>query len=450
MKILFIDDSQNTDIKHPQHIMPSMEIGYASTIIKNKIIGSKVKLLDLRLDNKNTINKISKYNPDFIFYKPNLKSINKINLITKKLVNLKNKIICFGPFPILYPDKILKNTSVKLIIDGDIEQNIVNIINYDKLNQKGIIYIKNNKIIRTGKKLITNYDKFPLPDYKLFIKKQYQFLYPLQTFKHINIGFLETSRGCPYNCKFCSIFERSSLNKKYKPRSHTKIIDEIEMLVKFGINGIYFKDDNFLFDKVRIGNLCNEIIKRKLNKKITWACQARIDDIDDKLIKLMKKAGLSTISLGVESGSNKILKELGKDITSNDILKANSILRHNKIWIVGYFILGAPNETKEDINLTKKIIKQIKPEILQLHFLKKYKDSIYKSDDSLKDTYTLELKNKKYQKYLENEYIEIYKKYYLNLKYLVHIAPKISPYYFFQFKNSAKLVLKTLKMVIKK
>jgi radical SAM superfamily enzyme YgiQ (UPF0313 family) len=223
--------------------------------------------------------------------------------------------------------------------------------------------------------LIKNLDKLPFPKHDWFLNGRYLAFYPIKILKRIRWGFVESSRGCPYKCIFCSPTLRISFGKRYRVRSAENVVDEIEYLVSRGVNVIKFVDDEFTLDRERIEKLCDEIIKRKI--KIKWIAQGRVGNLDRKIIKKMKMAGCSTLCFGVESGSDRILKLLKKDQTTEQIKKIFKLCKEYGILTVAYFLIGCPTETKEEILQTYKLCKEINPIMIQVAFFTPYPGSPY-------------------------------------------------------------------------
>jgi radical SAM superfamily enzyme YgiQ (UPF0313 family) len=169
---------------------------------------------------------------------------------------------------------------------------------------------------------------------------------------------MNTSRGCPFNCSFCSV--GSIWGKQYTYFSPDRILSEIEYLVRrFGAKGIYFREDNFTLNLKRTEEFCEKLIKKNTN--IHWACETRVDNMSEDLVRLMSAAGCRAVYLGVESGSQRVLDMLNKKITVEQI-------KHTVHWCKKYnirtycsLIVGTPGETYEDYLLTKKLMYELKP-----------------------------------------------------------------------------------------
>ena len=162
-------------------------------------------------------------------------------------------------------------------------------------------------------------------------------------------GGIITSRGCVYNCTYCS----SSLimGKKFRSRSPGNVVDEIEELVDtYHINDIGFMDDTFMLNKKRAGEIADELKERDLD--ISFVASSRVDRVDKDLLENLKSSGLKTIYYGVESGSQRILDLMKKGITLKNVEDAVGAAKDVNLDVLTSFILGYPGETEEDMNKT--------------------------------------------------------------------------------------------------
>jgi len=145
-----------------------------------------------------------------------------------------------------------------------------------------------------------------------------------------------TSRGCPYNCKFCNV------QRRYRARSCSNIVDEIEACQRMGFTEIFFIDDTFNITKERVKEISEEIIGRGV--RIKWGCKARCDQIDEETLRAAKAAGCIRIHYGVETGAAAGLESIDKRTTLQTIERAFSESRKTGIRTVAYFIIGCPHE----------------------------------------------------------------------------------------------------------
>ncbi len=161
------------------------------------------------------------------------------------------------------------------------------------------------------------------------------------------------SRGCPFNCYFCS---RPAIDRNVRYRSVENLIQEIKQCYPDSKGRLDFQDDTFTLNKKKVIEFCQHALSEKL--KIKWTCNTRIDLVDENLLILMKKAGLVQINFGLESGSEKVRREVidKGNFTNQDIIKVIDLCKKNKIKIAGYFMLGHPTETEQELLETKRMI----------------------------------------------------------------------------------------------
>jgi len=235
---------------------------------------------------------------------------------------------------------------------------IVNaILNKSELRKiEGIAYKDNGKVITTGRRAyIKDLDSIPLPAYHLFDVDRYKYSpFPGQFFKLPMLNVI-TSRGCPFKCVFC---DRASMGEAFRARSAENIIAEIELLMKrYGIREIRLHDDNFMVDRKRVRQFCELILEKKLD--IVWRCAARVDLVDRETLSLMRKAGFVSISFGIESGSERILKNIKKGITKEQVRIALGICKEYGIETKGFFMMNLPGETIEDVEETIRFSREL-------------------------------------------------------------------------------------------
>ena len=225
----------------------------------------------------------------------------------------------------------------------------------------GIVFKKNGEVINTGtRNPIKNLDDLPFPARQLVPYQKYNSL----LFNGSVVTTIFTSRGCPFRCSFC---DRPHLGKVFRAHSAQYVVDELEACVQLGIRDFLFYDDTFTVDKKRVIDICNGIVKRRLN--ISWDIRARVDTVNEEIIMHLKKAGCQGIHYGIEAGTEKILKVLNKGITINHASKIFNLTRRYKILILAYFMIGNPEETLDDIYTTFKVMKRLKPDYLHMTIL---------------------------------------------------------------------------------
>ncbi len=281
-----------------------------------------------------------------------------------KLVNLQTIVVFGGPHVNIYGKETLDLGNVDFIVLGEGEKIFYDLIDNlgdeNKLKQiTGLIfYDKNHNLIHSGLPgLIPNLNELPLPARNLIDNSKYSSV--LGTSKLVTT--MMTSRGCPYKCLFC---DRPQLGKIFRALNADKIIAEIKDAMQYGIREFLMYDDTFTIDKQRVMDICNKIIDEKLD--IKWDIRARVNTIDEEMLKKLKKAGCVRIHYGVESGTQKILDVLRKGITLEQVKKAFKLTKGAGIETLAYFMIGNPGETKKDIEQTIKFAKKIKPDYVHI------------------------------------------------------------------------------------
>lgn len=273
---------------------------------------------------------------------------NTLNMITKldslrKTGLWKGKIIVGGPYASVSPDNI--PNCVDHIVQGEGETAILDIVDDES----------DEKIIRTAR--LKDLDSLPLQPWDIFARLPYDRKCSFMDCE--NVFTMNTSRGCPHECSFCSVC--SIWGRVYTFQNADRIISEIEFLVEnFKAKGIYFREDNFVVNRQRTIEFCEKLIAKKLN--VSWACETRADTLcDEELVRLMSAAGCRGVYLGVESGSQRILDELDKNITVGQVETSVNLCKENNIKTYCSLLVGVPEETYEDYLLTKQLMKKLKP-----------------------------------------------------------------------------------------
>lgn len=266
---------------------------------------------------------------------PQLQGALELAKYLKKSLSLKTKIFLGGPHISADPKFILRfKDYFDYAICGEAERTFLESLN--KL-------LKGKKIqrIQTGDP-IKDLDELPFPDRNLIRRGKYS--------KQESIMF---SRGCPYNCYYCS---RPAIDKKVRYRSTKNLLEEIGLVYPYCNGRIDFQDDSFTLNRNRVVEFCQAVIGKKL--KLCWTCNTRIDLVDERLLKIMNRAGCDLIHFGIESGNEKVRKEIvNKGNFSNEQIKKVFCLCHKyKIKVGGYFMVGHPGETKRDLKDTRDLI----------------------------------------------------------------------------------------------
>ncbi len=274
-------------------------------------------------------------------------------------------------------------------------------------------------------------DRWPLPDRETVPIEKYQ----TAQYQGRKGTFMLSSRGCPHRCTFC-LWPGTMVGRDFRARAPESVVDEMEHLVRhYGVDDIYFDDDTMTIDRERILKICRLIQERDL--KVHWISMGRVDNIDEELLDEMRKAGCDNMYLGVESGSEEILKRLKKGISLNQVERAFRMARRAGIRTQAFFMLGGPGETKETLKQTIDFAVRLDPdnaqfaaavpypgtemyeESLRKGYLKATTWEDYAARDIVLETETLSRLD------LEKARLEAYRRFYLRPRFILRTAMRL-------------------------
>lgn len=259
-----------------------------------------------------------------------------------------------GPHVNLYPEETLGIAGVDSIVLGEGERSFAEMINVmssggDMAKVPGVAVMRGGEV-RTveARPLERDLDDLPGPDRAMLENA----LYWSVLARRNPVTTMMSSRGCPMKCVFC---DRPHLGKTFRFRSAGSVVDEMEDCVARGIGEIFMYDDTFSINRRRILDIRDEILHRGL--KVNWDVRARADNLDEEVAAAMKEAGVVRMHIGVESGSQRVLDAMQKGITVEQAYEAFELCRKFGVTGLAYFMMGNPGETREDVELTMKFIR---------------------------------------------------------------------------------------------
>ena len=266
--------------------------------------------------------------------------------------------------PTAFPEQFLKNSNIDFVVRGEGEATIVDLVSCLARDRHrsptgipGVSYKKNGRFEH-------NPDRPPLADLDALPLPALDALLGVEAYRPLDFGAVITSRGCPYTCTFCGVGTVWGTQVRF--RSAVKVVDEIEMLNgRFGISYFSFRDASFTLSRQRIFDLCALITERSLD--IRWECLTRADLLDEELAQTMAAAGCAVVRLGVESGSQHLLDQMGKDVPLDAVRNAAQILHgiEGMYW-TAYILIGTPSETRETVRETIDFLREINPPFITL------------------------------------------------------------------------------------
>lgn len=358
---LALDDTQSYATESPPIGITSL-----GSFLRSK--GINVTVIDLCIVPKiNIVSEIVRIKPDII-------GISSMTCDFPSAINIANQIkqhfdipIVFGgAHPTIFPREVLQNASIDFVIIGEGEYAFYELINALKNGKEfgeilSLGYKKNGLIFINQRRAPIDMSTLPFPDYSLIDNEKYiAFGEKYLGFRHI---VAIVSRGCPGRCTFCA--QHLTMGKQFRAFPPEKVVYEIARLMeKYNVEGVWFKDSTLTTSKNWIMQFCEQISKQKLNLK--WSCFTRVDQVDREVIRNMKKAGLVKLWIGAESGSNRILQLLKKDITVDMIRQVFRICKEEGVDTAAFFMFGLPTETVKEMELTFELARELDSKPLHL------------------------------------------------------------------------------------
>lgn len=337
---------------------PPLGLAYLASMVRDD---HDVKMVDSLAEDYTyeDVQRILKsYDPDVVGITATTSMIPDAYIVARmaKEYNENAKVIMGGPHVTFVPERTIKECPcVDFIVRGEGEltfKELIDALDENRLtsNIQGLSInidgrVKNNP----PRPLIKDVDTIPMPSYDLLPMEKYQA-------DGVRFGTVMTSRGCPFNCAFCS----SSLQfgKRWRGHSDARVIEELKILRdEYRIREIEFLDDTFTLNRPRAIRITKRIVEEGLD--ISWTASSRVDLFTDEVAEALKKGGCHTVYFGIESGSQKTLDFIGKRITPEQSLAAVKKAKKHKLHALGAFIIGFPYETREDVKKTIKFSKKV-------------------------------------------------------------------------------------------
>jgi len=343
-------------------VMPPLGLGYlAAMLLKEKI---PVEILDLNAYEKPP-EALADFLKDHSYDWIGITATTNLVPSARKLAQAAKsrlphaKILMGGVHPTLLPEEILDWPEVDFVLRGEGEHGIVELIKGNPVQAvKGLSWKNQGQIIHNPEReMIPDLDQIPFPAWHLLPVKKY--VPPLGGYRNLPAVSLITSRGCSGACTYCNNF----FGQRVRKRSAENVVAELKMLVKeYGIREIYFYDDSFTEFPTKVIELCKKMVAEKLN--LSWSCFARVNIVNEDLLRAMKEAGCHHISYGVESGNPELLDRISKKVNLEKIRDTVALTKKVGIDILLGFMLGLPGETKETMEQSLKFGLELDPDMI--------------------------------------------------------------------------------------
>lgn len=356
--------------KYGELTQVQLGVGHLAAVLEKEKI--EPIILDARaykLSVSQTTDRILSYNPRVIGISATTSQIMRSFEICRKIKEKSNSTITVigGSHISALPEETLKECeAIDIGVIGEGEYTFLeivkSIVNNKELNHvQGLVFRKNGELVMTPPRLlIDDLDSLPFPSRHLFPS---QILQSRVSFsKNAPVGNIITSRGCPGKCIFCS---NKVFGRKFRERSPENVVTEIEEMVeKYGYKEIHIVDDTFTLNRSRVMKICQLIKEKKINLDFSLPNGVRVDTVDEEILVAMKEAGFYCIYFGVESGDDKVLKMINKNITTEQIYRKIRIAKKMHYFVGIFIMIGLPGSSDESEKKTIEFVKKLDPDFI--------------------------------------------------------------------------------------
>ncbi len=339
---------------------PPLGLAYLASMVRDD---HDVKIIDGIAEDltfPDVMRRIKLFDPDIVGITATTSAMYDAYAIARIAKNLNENVfvVMGGPHVTFAPELTMRECPcIDAVVRGEGELTFRELIDALDKNKglKGILGLsykdrKSGKIRNEPPRpLIKNVDEIPIPSYDLLPMEEY-------VADGTPFGTVMTSRGCPFNCAFCS----SSLQfgKRWRGHSVERVIEELSILRnEYGKREIEFLDDTFTLNRRRAVDIPRRIKEEGLD--VTWTASSRVNTFSEKIARAMRAGGCHTVYFGIESGSQRTLDFIGKGITPQQSIDAVKTAKKAGLRALGSFIIGFPEETREEIDTTIRFAKRV-------------------------------------------------------------------------------------------
>lgn len=367
-------------LDHKREARPLLGILSVATYLKNRRPDVELKFIDCRAEGltfEEVAHRVREFQPDlvgltcltFSYYD----TLHTARIIKESCPTTK---ICIGGWHVtLYPQETLKQKDVDYVVFGEGEKTFLELV--DAVSQghypEGVLGLgyksqgasqmdAGRLMLNRERPVDKNLDDIDFPDFSLVDINKYSHILD----RGFNVTLpMESSRGCPFACTFCDIRKT-----RFRFRSPELIAAEMERWAAKGVRSFFFVDDNITVNKPRAIRLFEEIVRRNLN--VEFKVSSRVDRLDDEVMHWMKRAGVSRVSVGIESSKQKYLDLMQKEITVEQVEDCLARARKINLPVFAFMMLGLPGQTRQEMLEEVDFLKKNKVEYASFSVLTLY------------------------------------------------------------------------------
>ncbi len=359
--ILLIKSDTSTRTQKQKHLPKrfSYPLGlmYLAAVTRRRWPTARIKIVDSRFERPDWKELKDRFSPDIIGISALTAEATHLHTLAAeaRAAGIRATVVAGGPHASGYPKEILEDPNFDLSVMGEGEETFLEILQRldRKLPLRGIrstAYRENGKInIAPPRPFIEDLDSLPFPAWDLVNVEMYCRSLRATPFGLARYMNIYTSRGCPYHCNYCHNIN----GKKFRARSAENVLEEIRLLQRdYQIHELEPMDDCLNLDRNRLMDICDKIISENLKVRFGLPNALRADILTDELIKRFHQAGLYYSAFAIETASPRLQKAIHKNIDLEKLKAAVATAARVGIFCQGFFMLGFPTETREEMMTT--------------------------------------------------------------------------------------------------
>lgn len=340
--------------------------------------GHDVQFIDapaMDLSAGNVMEIVRGFRPSLVVVETSTPSIHDDVVMADDLTAAGFTVLLVGTHPSALPEETLAlGSSFRGVVAGEYERPLLAAA--EALAGAMPLEIVPGLVLRTPEGFVATPGAEPLEDLDSlpFVSSVYARHLPVRRYSNPNAlhpqVMIMGGRGCPNRCSFC-VFPQTLTGHRFRPRSPGNIVDEVEWVAENmrEVRAVFFEDDTMTADKTRLSALALEMLRRGV--KLSWSCNMRAD-MDFKTLSLCRKAGLRTVCVGFESGSDEMLSAMGKNLTTARMRVFASDCARARVRVHGCFMVGTRGETRSTMEKTLKFALELNPDTAQFYPLMVY------------------------------------------------------------------------------
>jgi len=302
---------------------------------------------------------VRQHDPDWVGITVVTPLWNEVLAIIKAVreTRANTRIVLGGPHVSAMPRESLQESAADAVVIGEGDETLADLVAAtDPIAVPGaaVRLFGGEIVFGPERPCLQDLDALPLPAWELYDLRRYHTTALLS--RKSPAGWIETSRGCPFGCVYCS---KHTFGRNFRAKSPGRVVDEMAAMLAHGFKEIHIADDCFSFKPDRVRSICEEILRR--NMRFPWApvTGIRVDNLDVELLRLMRRAGCYRVYFGIESGSDEILRRVNKGISLDQVRRAVQASRRAGLETFGFFMIALPGETAETMVQTRRFAREL-------------------------------------------------------------------------------------------